>query len=192
MNTISCTIVTELKEYEPSEAFKSFSKENIEVCICKQMDKVREIISRGLGKRGIKLRQPLASASIYTLNPYWFKYWAKDFLDEWNVEHLNILDQRCFTSNYITPDPIEFDTKITPLLAEKGWIAELKRNIQNQRKLLKLKSEEVYKANLSEHPIIAKYLNEICSYTNIVIDDSVPLNIKIKVNNDEIQLGIGV
>lgn len=94
-----------------------------------QMRAVRDLIALGLTVRGVKVRQPLASATVFTRNPYLYAdpEWAKHLLDEWNVGRLVVRDIRCFTDARDRPDVVEFDRDLTPELVAEGEARQRER-----------------------------------------------------------------
>jgi isoleucyl-tRNA synthetase len=97
----------------------------------KDMEKTREIASKGLAARakaGLRVRQPLASATIKENleNPL-----LELLKDELNVKEILV--------NTKATEAVELDMKLTPALKEEGLVRELLRSIQDMRKDAKYK-----------------------------------------------------
>jgi hypothetical protein len=174
------------KDLEESPALTYFFNQDI----IEQVDYVRDLISKGLKTRKIKLRQPLNKVTVITKNPYCVLKWEEDFYREWNIDSLHIVDMRCLSKNINQEDLIEFNLELTENLKERGWLSDFKRVFQNYRKAKKLSIEDRPKVNFSFNDIIYKYKEEIEKDVNIIYESTIPLKEKIKIEDVEIDVGI--
>lgn len=106
--------------------------------ILEKMDKVREIVSKGLEvrqKAGIKIRQPLSELRTGDKE---VKELEEGFISlikgGANVENVVFVED--------LKERVELDTTITPELKEKGLVREFIRQVQDFRKELKLRPQE--------------------------------------------------
>ncbi len=112
-----------------------------------KMKALRHVINIGLSiraEKGIKVRQPLASA---TLKNY-FSEFSKESLEiikeELNLKEIKVSDKKTkadktFLENWEQGnmsqlDQIDLDTKLTPALTREGQMREIIRQVQNARK----------------------------------------------------------
>lgn len=120
---------------------------HINEVVLQRMQAVRHVINIGLGVRaenGLKVRQPLASA---TLKSY-FQDFPEDLIaiiaDELNIKQVNIDDRhpqpdKTFIENWSEGNlqqayQIEMDLSLTPELVREGQMREIVRHVQNARK----------------------------------------------------------
>lgn len=122
----------------PTEAFLLSARQSLG----DQVVFVRKVIASGLKKRPQKVRQPLAKATIYTMNPYALIKWQKDIVEEWNVDALHVVDARHLTTKTDVDDIILFDEKMNDGLRLRGFLADVIRFFQNQRKKIGLNIED--------------------------------------------------
>ncbi len=112
-------------------------KEKPDLNLLKDMEKVREIISKGLSerdKKGIGLRWPLQKATIYENDLDLEKDFIGIIKNQLNVKEILIEDGDELK--------VELDYKITPELESEGYSRELARQVQAFRKKLGLKKEK--------------------------------------------------
>jgi isoleucyl-tRNA synthetase len=98
--------------------------------VLRDMAFVREVISEGLAQRadaGIKVRQPLASVSVYDEHQRLTEEFKEIIAEELNVKRV---DPR---GNDSTPTTV-LDLDITPELKAEGVMREIVRNVQQARK----------------------------------------------------------
>jgi isoleucyl-tRNA synthetase len=97
--------------------------EQLEKEVTKDMDTLRTLITEGLDKRGVKVRQPLAKVTINVL--------LSEDHDEILKEELNVKEVAVDESQV---EKIIFDSIITPELKLEGHAREIIRAIQEGRK----------------------------------------------------------
>jgi isoleucyl-tRNA synthetase len=119
------------------EEYPKFNSEEVDLTLLKEMEQVREIISKGLSERDkiqVGLKWPLQKAVIY----------GKD-LDIEN-EFIEILKSQLNVKEIVIEEgeelKVELDHKITPELESEGYARELVRQIQDFRKKLGLNKKE--------------------------------------------------
>ncbi|MCX6750650.1 MAG: class I tRNA ligase family protein, partial [Candidatus Pacearchaeota archaeon] len=119
------------------QEYPKFNEEEVDLTLIKDMEQIREIISKGLSERDkaqIGLKWPLQKATIYG------KY--LDFEDEF----LGILKSQLNVKEIFIKDggelKVEIDTQITPELESEGFARELARQVQDFRKKLGLNKKE--------------------------------------------------
>lgn len=137
------------KESVHLEFWPTFDKSRIDNSLERQMEKIRKIVEVGHAKRkelGIKVRQPLAKATITVkvkeelmdaLN-----YLIKDELNVKNIEFKEGKDEIY----------VEFDTQLTEDLIEEGRAREIIRMIQEERKRLGTAQNEPIDVVLPDWP----------------------------------------
>lgn len=126
----------------------------------KQMEKVREIVRRGLAERakaGVRIRQPLAVLEI-----------EKEELEE-KDELLQLIKEELNVKEIIVGTKFSLDTTITDELREEGFLRDLIRQIQEMRKNAGLRPHQFislfYEAPKSIEAIFLKYRNDIARET---------------------------
>lgn len=109
----------------PSEALIAFAG----LSLHDRMRYVRETIARGKAVRGVKMRQPLASVTIITRQPFLLRLeeYRRHVIDELNVKRLLVIDIRRFTDDEAAADHIEFDRSMTPDLVAEGEARQAER-----------------------------------------------------------------
>lgn len=143
------------KESVHLEDFPAFAKASAskpEKKLIEEMEKTREIVSRGLEARqkaGIKIRQPLSELKI------------KNKLDnellelikgEVNVKKVSVAKD--------LKEEVELDTEITNELQEEGLVREFIRAVQDFRKELKLTPQEKVELAVKSSKEFEKILKE--------------------------------
>jgi isoleucyl-tRNA synthetase len=106
--------------------------------IIKKMEKVREIVSLGLEARdkvSIKVRQPLNLLKIKTETSYLGAQLVDLIKDEVNVKNVSFVPA-------LLNNQVELDVELSPELLEEGYIRDLIRFIQSERKNKKLVPED--------------------------------------------------
>jgi isoleucyl-tRNA synthetase len=104
------------------------------------MTHVRQAINDGLSRRakaGVKVRQPLASATLISTISFAAPEELNQELVEIVKEELNVKTVKVVTGSEVDAGPnpaAELDLKITPALHREGMMREVVRNIQNARK----------------------------------------------------------
>jgi isoleucyl-tRNA synthetase len=114
----------------------------VEDSILEQMKVVRQVVNDGLAARAeasIKVRQPLASATVFT------KEKLSDELKSIIAEELNT---KKIVVKTATELQVQLDTKITQTLKNEGLAREVIRNIQQARKEAALEVENRISLNL--------------------------------------------
>ena len=126
-----------------------------------QMYKARIIVEAGHAKRkelGIKLRQPLSSATIVTNAPKFLKDIEKLIKDELNVKQIFWKKEKgkiVATKEVVdklTTVGVSFDQTITPKLAAEGRARDIIREIQQMRKEQNCKLDEKITVTLPNWP----------------------------------------
>jgi isoleucyl-tRNA synthetase len=119
------------------QEYPKFNEEEVDLTLIKDMEQVREIISKGLYERDkaqIGLKWPLQKAIIYG------KY--LDFEDEL----IEILKSQLNLKKIVLEDgeelKVELDIKSTPELEQEGYARELVRQVQEFRKKLGLNKKD--------------------------------------------------
>ncbi|MDP2930342.1 MAG: isoleucine--tRNA ligase [bacterium] len=129
------------------EDWPKFSDELINDGLEEQMNFVRQVCSLGQAIRkeaGIKVRQPLLKLKVQSEKRKTVdKELAELIKDELNVKEVVFTDDIKEKSGWASKEEeeicVSLDTEITPELKEEGFIREMVRSIQNQRKTLGLK-----------------------------------------------------
>ena len=117
-----------------------------------QMAMIRRYIEDGLrqrAERGIKIRQPLAGATI-SVHTEWLSNQGNDHLlgileDELNIKKGHVVQAKGDLVNY----GIEIDWEITPELKREGLMREVIRHVQAARKNADLNVDDRIKLSLS-------------------------------------------
>lgn len=123
-------------------------KNEIDKQLLEQMSLVRQVVEQGHAKRkevGIKLRQPLASAS------YNLKVKLNDDLEKIIAEELNVkaVEYKKASKEEFS---VQLNTNLTPVLKEEGRVRELIRQIQQLRKDNNLTFEDKTRIEAPEWP----------------------------------------
>ena len=176
------------------EDFPAFAKASAgkpEEKIIKEMEVVREIVSKGLEARqkaGIKIRQPLSDLrfKIYDLGD-------KELLDLIKGE-VNI-KSAIFDKNL--KDDVELNTEITDELREEGFVREFVRAVQDFRKELKLtpqekvelsaKGKKEFEKILTKHELLIK--KEI-NISDLLIGKTAGNAKEISLDGEKLEIGI--
>jgi isoleucyl-tRNA synthetase len=139
--------------------------------VLEETEKARNIISRILEERtnaGIKVRQPLASATIsnsLSILPENSKEFEVEILDETNLKALQFGD--------LEDDKlVTLDTNITEELKQEGAYRELARAIQDARKEKKLQPQDEVELNISTNSefvkeVLNKFAGELKTQCNL-------------------------
>jgi len=133
-----------LSDWPKVKSFTASEREDI----LQQMNFIREIAEKAHGLRkesGITLRQPLAFLSTKFKFSEEFK---KVLMDEVNVKNIKLGKKE-----------LELDTKLTPELIAEGTMRDLVRKIQEERKNLGTKLDEMVNVVLPDWPV--KFEDEI-------------------------------
>lgn len=120
---------------------------HINELVLEEMKVIRELITLGLAERaeaGIKVRQPLAKATIVT--PFTVTDRERSELQSIIAEELNV--KQVVSRSGPIPS-IKLDKKLTPELEREGLVRELIRHIQNFRKQSGLNVEDRIKLSVS-------------------------------------------
>jgi isoleucyl-tRNA synthetase len=144
----------------------------LDMSVLEQMQTCREIVSLGQAKRAeakIKLRQPLAKATVTTPTPL-SEALVKIMQDELNVKSV---DQKTAEG----ASSVALETTITPELQEEGDLRELVRTIQSLRKNAGLKLGDspkvAYLAEGGAAGLVQKNLETLKKETNLTeLEDS--------------------
>jgi isoleucyl-tRNA synthetase len=127
------------------QEYPKFSEE-VDLTLLKEMEQVREIISKGLSERDkaqIGLKWPLQTAKIY----------GKDI--DINEELIEILKTQLNVKEIAIEDgtelKVELDIKISPELEAEGYARELTRQVQEYRKKLGLNKNELIELEISSN-----------------------------------------
>ena len=125
-------------------------KNLIDTKLEEEMNYVREIVEMGLSARkdsGIKVRQPLASITIDHKNQLLDFSQDLDFLlkDELNIKSVLKVKQ-------VDNLAVKLDTTITPALKDEGEARDLIRQIQEERKNLGTKLDQLIDVTLPDWP----------------------------------------
>ncbi len=163
-----------------------FNPELVHVSLEEEMDAVRAYITEGLSlraKAGVKVRQPLASASL----PICPKYLLDVVQEELNVKDVKI-----------GSDKVELDFEITPELKQEGLAREVIRVVQAARKNAGLNVDDRIKLSLSSNDqnlslAIDKFEVEIAKETLAEqIDSSLTYDRQEEIWVDNKQLVVGL
>lgn len=133
------------------ENWPSYEKRLVDKKLEKEMEKVREIVSRALRKRAeakIKVRQPLPSLTIKD-NVLWQK-----------KELLELIKGEVNVKEIILGKKFALDTRITPQLKEEGILREVLRAIQLMRKEKKLKPNHKINLFIASSPNLSQFLEK--------------------------------
>ena len=139
------------KESVHLEDWPAVSRMAYGVKLIKDMEKVREIVSKALEARqkaGIKIRQPLASLELPT----------KDY--KLSTELLDLIKGEVNVKKITFGDNFELDAKISEELKEEGLVREFIRQVQDFRKELKLKPQEKVELSASGEKSLEKILQK--------------------------------
>lgn len=149
-----------------------------------QMASVRESVREGLAERaraGVKVRQPLSSASI----PKVSKELAEIAAEELNVQKVNFGDE------------VKLDLDITPALKVEGLAREIVRTVQSARKNAGLNVDDRIALNLQTdskelQEAISKFKKDIESetLTGSWSAKSLTYSEVVKIENQELTLGL--
>lgn len=138
------------------------------------MERVRKIASLGQAARvesGIKIRQPLNELKVRGEK---LKKWMVDLLkNELNVKEARVVKviRKAKGWNIQGDNEVALDTEITEDLRQEGLVRELVRSIQDTRKKMGFKQEDVVEVALETdseelQQVVKKWNKEICKQTN--------------------------
>jgi len=137
------------------------------------MREVRSLVSLGLEARaraGIKVRQPLSSLTIKSLQLVEKKEYFALIQDEINVKHIDF--------NEAIETEVVLDTNVTPELKQEGDVRELMRAIQDMRKEKNFSAGDKVDVSLAltlegkgAVEVWKKEIISTCSIANLTISD---------------------
>jgi isoleucyl-tRNA synthetase len=137
------------------QEYPKFNEAEVDLTLLKEMEQVREIISKGLSERDkiqIGLKWPLQKATIY----------GKD-LDIEN-EFIDILKSQLNVKEVVIEEgeemKVELDKKVTPELESEGYSRELVRQIQDFRKKLGLNKKESIELHIASTDGIEEIIHD--------------------------------
>jgi len=193
------------KESVHLEEWKELSNKLINEEVLQSMDAVRQIVEKAhalRAKSGMKVRQPLATLEIILGKDFKLdKSYIKILEDELNVESVKVVKEINTTDGWIFDEEhtLSLDTNLNDDLKDKGVVRELIRSINAMRKEAGLvptdNPVETYNTK-SDYlkTVIGKYKEELISNTSagdlIETDDNPKMNKEVKINNEEIILGL--
>lgn len=186
---------------------------HIDELLIDHMKAVRHLITVGLGLRaegGIKVRQPLASATIKRSYHSFPPELLEIISEELNIKDLKVntkhaLPEKPFVenlteSNFAQLYQIELDTKLTPSLLREGMMREVVRQVQNARKQAGLQVDDriklsLYSSDVELSKAIDEYKSSIAEETLATsLENSEGAEVKqtlsVKMNNTELLIGI--
>lgn len=205
------SILPEAKESVHLEDFPMFDENDIDETLLLQMDLVKDICNLGLSirvKNSLKVRQPLKEVLIYVKNMSLLQernsisqvFLSEDLIgvikDELNVKELKLVSEEIIgRENYDISEnnqiQVALCTEVTSELREEGLYAELKRQIQNLRKISGLQiGEKAFlklKVDSEELKEFVKKYSEKLKYDTVLVSlDFVVRDLKgfeIKIDN---------
>lgn len=167
----------------------------IDEALVQRMAAMRHLINVGLGLRaekGIKVRQPLTTASLKGS----FKDYPEELLDivrdELNLKTITVDDTKVdpgqtfydnlMAGNFSQLYQIVVDFKITPALKSEGLIREVIRNVQNARKAAKLNIDD--RIQLVLHTTDTELIEAISEHEDTIKNETLAINLSDKGEKD--------
>lgn len=164
--TTFCELAAPIAPFVTEEIYRNLSKEEsvhlanwpekkilreTDTKILKEMEEVRKIVEKVHALRkaaGISLRQPLARADITNYVDLSGEM-GGIFLDELNLKQINVSTKRDKSGDL----KVTLDTELTPELKSEGEMRDLVRKIQEERKNIGTKLDELVNVTLPEWPM---------------------------------------
>jgi isoleucyl-tRNA synthetase len=148
-----------------------------------QMQVVRQFVTEGLAQRaqaGIKVRQPLAEATLTTQKPL-AEQLVQILCDELNVKKV--------IQKTGSEPSVSVDTKITQELKEEGMVRDLIRHIQSHRKAESLQINDQIDLTLgTDSPELKKAIE---AYSDLLRDETLATKLTVSQPSEGVPVKVG-
>lgn len=168
--------------------------------LLKDMEAVREVASLGQAARvdaRIKIRQPLNRLKVQNSK---LKTWMEELLkEELNVKAVKVVRSVRKAKGWSVQEnkdvKVALNTEITEELRQEGLVRELVRSIQDTRKKMGFKQEDVVEVTLETdskelQKVVKEWNKELCKQTNSKKVEIGKGKKEVKVNKEIVKIGI--